>query len=266
MNTFKLMKENPEPGEKRKQFIMTCFVGLDLALNHFGLTLIRRDGSIKFVYGSNEAKFCRISHFDIDTSCSNCKIPEKQKGEDTDTFNAKRREVLICEILDQLRLAELSKFRNHYYVALEDYAYTTMTSTAYILAEMVGVIKNYLWQHGYNLRTLDPSSLKMWATGNGTAHKKDMVKAAKQLIPISLFSRTDLSKNERRRDSSLDISGPITDIADSALLALFVKQEYAIRNKEIKVADLPVHQRKVFIRSTKNNPIDLLSKPFIRKV
>lgn len=242
---------------------MTCFVGLDLGLNRFGLTLIRRDESMVFVYGTTEAKFHKLPFPGI--ICTPCRIPVRSKEESKDIFDARRKEFLVTEILDQLRLAELSKVRTEYYVALEDYAYTSMTNNSYGLAEMVGIIKNYLWQHEYNLRLVDPSTLKLWATGKGSAYKKDMWKAAKSLVSTPLFDREDLMKEDRRRDSSIDLGGPITDLSDSTLLALFVQQEWQIRNKEIFLDHLVAHQKRAFVKRTKASPIEILARPFIRK-
>jgi Holliday junction resolvasome RuvABC endonuclease subunit len=246
---------------------MKDFIGIDLSLNHFGIAF--RNGAssthISLGYSSSKRKFIKnIPGVYVFTSVS------KKKGEDDDSFQARRREQVFSTITYFLEHRESSS--SEWFVGLEDYAYTTRTNSSHQLAELVGTVKHYLWSKGYQLLLIDPASLKLWATGKGNAYKKNMIESAKKLMTGILPKVTildDLTLSEERKvnrsytGTVVDLDGPITDMADAINLSYLVSQKVYLDRKILSFADLPEHQKKVYTKVTKSNPVRLLDLPFI---
>lgn len=77
------------------------------------------------------------------------------------------------------------------FVAYEDYAMgVRISNTLFGLGELGGVIKLLLYTRGIAILTVPPTSLKLFATGNGRAEKGDIAKYVKATEGIE-FPSTD---------------------------------------------------------------------------
>lgn len=62
-------------------------------------------------------------------------------------------------------------------VFIENYSYTSHSSSTHILAEGCGVLKHKIWSEGLTLQTLPVTAIKKFATGKGNATKEGMCRA-----------------------------------------------------------------------------------------
>lgn len=246
---------------------MSNYIGIDLSLNHFGITCRNSEveSSLLLSFSSNKKKFVKRFYYNTYVFST----PTKNKEECDANFQARRREKVlrnICYFLDQ------RKPSSENYVCMEDYAYTTRTGSSHQLAELVGSVKHILWTHGYKLILIDPTTLKLWATGKGNSYKKDMVEVAKSLTAsvfpkCSLLEDPNLSENRKVNrsyaETVVDLDGPVTDIADSIILSYLVEQFVLLKKSSISFAVLPEHQARVYTKTTKTNPVRLYDRPFI---
>lgn len=75
-------------------------------------------------------------------------------------------------------LAEHIKPLNSPEIYIEDYSYTSHSSSTHILAEGCGILKNRLWKLGFNpVKPLPVGTIKKFATGKGNAPKEAMFRA-----------------------------------------------------------------------------------------
>lgn len=136
------------------------------------------------------------------------------------------------------------------YIAIEGYAFHASGQIIQI-AEVTGMIKTLFYNTGWNIRIHDPHSIKMWATGNGSAEKIEILKKArKEGVYIPEFLR----KHEIG-----------FDIADAFFLQQMLSVELRVRDNPLLIKDLLIEQKRVFNRVTKSNPVNLLSTEFISK-
>lgn len=145
------------------------------------------------------------------------------------------------------------------YVAIEDYAYGS-TGLVFNIAEFTGIIKNELWLNNKKLRLYDPPSIKMFATGKGNSDKTIMEKYYRKLYDI------EENKNEMFDLSHLpNFKSPRADIQDAFFIAKLLQAELKLRQGFTLMQDLKEHEIRPFNRTTKANPINLLSRDFIYK-
>lgn len=73
-------------------------------------------------------------------------------------------------------LEQLKQFQSPE-VFIENYSYTSHSSSTHILAEGCGLLKHKLWKNKFKLQTLPVTSIKKFATGKGNATKEGMCRA-----------------------------------------------------------------------------------------
>ena len=166
-------------------------------------------------------------------------------------------------------LLELTQNRS-WYVAIEDYAIGAAFSgsTGLIqIAEMTGVIKHWIYMNGGAIRTYDPSTVKLFATGKGNALKRHVIEAAEQgkfKLPSEMFKEV---KKVWQGHPDKELDGPGSDLCDAFTLAKMLWTELQVRAGKLELKDLPGHVReKIFFRTTKANPVNILARDFIRRV
>lgn len=258
---------------KMEGCIMSSYIiGIDLSLNHFGF--VGTDVEWKFpffAFMTDQAKFMKGNYdwyrFLLDSR-------DRKKEEDIDAYTARRRNTVIRFMSDTTKL-----FTNHLrtvgldvehsitYVAFEGYSYGSKSAGLFELAEVTGCIQNGMYEVGGSIRLYDPLSVKMFATGNARCLKKDMVEVAEKLCPtfkdFSKFVKTKTKKTALGPVEEFD--GPGTDLADAYFLARLLTYELDLRSGEKELKDLTDQERRVFLRVTKGNPVNILEKPFARK-
>jgi len=246
---------------------MEAFIGLDLSLNHWAMVVqlpgweIGDEESILGYFVTNVKKFTTTN-----STATAHYLTKKAKGMDKDNYQIRR----IQESLDHL-LASLdditvkNKQALTLYVAMEGYSYQSVSSSSAQSAELAGHVKMNLFSR-WNaslptyLRIHDPRSVKMFGTGNGNATKRMMYKefsvsappVVQSLVPPALFV-------EKKKD----IDGPGTDLVDAYYLSQMCKVEHFVRQGVYTLEKLPEAQRRIFLRVTKTNPVNLLARQYI---
>ena len=228
-------------------------LGMDLSLNHCGVVRLDMDKE-------NYCNWFGLSNNKIESDQEMITYyPAKKKEDDKSIYNAHRlclvSEFVINSIEEGIALGKLGKL-----FCLEDYAFGARSSSVTGLAELGGITKNYLFDYRIPYRTVDPLTVKLYATGNGHATKTMMLNAIieirKNPFPKSLF-RTEKKKGK------VDLTGVGTDLVDAYWLAHLLRTEIRLRLGYIDLKDLPEKQRNIFLRVTKANPVNILARPFI---
>lgn len=228
------------------------FLGCDISLSHAAVTVLNERGEIFRMFYLTDIKKCVVDENHLRGFLS----PKRKKNEDNLSFHFRRMESfnnLILEIVSKIADQE-------WLIGIEDYSYgSKQTNSILQIAEVTGVFK-YLFlinQDGCKFRLYDPYSIKMFATGNGRASKKQMVEEVREEgidIPDDLIK---IPKNEDK-----DIDGPGTDLADSYFIARLLFMEQQIREGIVDYRSLDEGKRRVFLRTTKANPVNILDAPF----
>jgi len=229
-------------------------IGLDLSKLHYGMTLVKNDAPACFSYMANskkltDASFVRkINGFD---GClySASRTLQKKEYPYKPVFDIEQ-----IQHTEDAILATVSGFwRDDIYVCIEDYAYTQGVNSVTSLAEMTGYIKASLYTNNCRLRLYDPMSLKLW-TGDGKAEKADVQKYVEQFVEFP----PELTDSK----VGLDI---VYDLADSFVLYQMLAYELQTR-KDPSFAKkyLTEQQIRVFNRTTRAKPVNVLDRPFIK--
>ncbi len=135
------------------------------------------------------------------------------------------------------------------FVAMEDFAYGK-SQGAHQIGMTAGLVRCGLLSMDHALRLYDPSSVKIFGTGNGNADK-DRIEECVKLRHDMHFDELGLGKNETG------------DLFDAYLIARMVMTEAKVRRHEWSLADLNPDESRIFLRVTKSCPVNLLDRPFI---
>lgn len=244
-STIRLNQENLANGEIR-------FFGLDYSLTHFSILCMDSGFNVvDYLIGSTKKKDVQFlkdkGHL----------ITDSEDDSDRATFY---RGMSTMEGIWQF----MAKFKNTVNViAIENYAFSANSSRLLQLAEFIGILKSILWSNGYFIRMIDPTSVKMFATGGGIALKKDMVEKAGKCgfeVPKELLKEV----KKKKRGLVLDeLDGVGTDLADSYFLAKLATTEVLLRFGIMGLQDLRDKERRIFLRVTKCNPVNMLDKEYL---
>lgn len=134
-------------------------------------------------------------------------------------------------------------------VALEGYAFAARARSISDLHELGGYIKQTLLTLDVPFRIYDPMSIKLAATGSGSADKGDIKIACLKKLKLDLTPYGKAGEN----------------IADACMIGWLLEQERAIRDGRKKLEDVDPDVRKVLLRTTKAEPTALISKPWIHE-
>jgi Holliday junction resolvasome RuvABC endonuclease subunit len=141
------------------------------------------------------------------------------------------------------------------YAGIEDYAYQA-SQGAHQIGEVGGIARKACWDDGARIRLHDPPSIKMFATHDGTADKKEMVREVLQRWPETKeFCKYTHLKNKTITE----------DLIDAYVIAKLVCVEVQLRNGSMKLSDLHEKEVQVFNRVTKRYPNNLLDREWIQK-
>jgi len=131
------------------------------------------------------------------------------------------------------------------YLAMEDYAYAAL-GKVFNIAESTSALKVRFYEQRIPIRLYDPCSIKLFSTGFGNSDKERM-KQSYNLLP----------ENEK-------LSGIINeDIIDAYFITNLLYLELKIRRGLIRLSDLDESKIKVFNRTSKSHPENLLVQNFI---
>jgi hypothetical protein len=225
---------------------MTIFQGWDISLNH-GAVVQLRDGE--------------LDNFWYYTDVASSADRSKPHG-----FRLKLPTKADRQTKQMLRLAWIERWLDKTilvpnkpdFVGIEDYAIRAEQGAHY-LGEVGGVARLLCWFRGVRFRLHDPVSAKMFSTWDGTA-KKDLVEAKVKERWGQDFGRYNQPPPKRGKQSHRTSE----DLADGYALARLIRMEAQLRAGEIQLTDLEHDkERRVFIRTTKTYPINLLGREWI---
>ena len=135
------------------------------------------------------------------------------------------------------------------HAALEDYALARQ-AFAHHLGEVGGVLRTLLWEVQVPFRLYDVQAVKLFATGHGDAEKASVVMACRDAWDVNF---APFGKVEH---------GAAGNLADAYAIAQLLRTELRLRAGELTLDQLPEHQRRVFLRTTKQHPTNLLAQEF----
>ncbi len=232
--------------------------GLDISLDHGGVVVLNDDGMvIDYLYLTTTKK---IAEVDSEHSHLLSKI---KKDESKDVFRLRRMseyaealvgfENRICTFPPQPE-----------YFSIEGYSYSSQTTSICQIAELTGYLKRLIFTGGGNIRIHDPLTVKLFALNNGKCMKKDIVKVAPDFFPEGLIKKK-MIKKKGMSEKIEEYDGPATDLADAFFLALMLYKELKLRSGEVMLNKLSEGHRRIFLRTTKAYPVNILDRPFICK-
>jgi len=245
----------------------SIIIGLDLSLEHFGMVALNAEGQAfhcSYMYPAQKYVLA-IEKF-MSFPCRGWLTLKKNEGEGRD-FHTIRRIDSASTIIENA-ITNITQLRP-WYVAIEDYAIGAAFSgsTGLIqIAEMTGVVKHWIYMNGGAIRTYDPSTVKLYATGKGNALKRHVIEAVEKegfKLPPEMFKAVNKIW-QGKPDKEFD--GPGSDLCDAYTLARMLWTELQVRAGKIELKDLPEHIReKIFFRVTKANPVNILAREFIKR-
>lgn len=230
--------------------------GLDISLDHGGVVVLdkAREGEIRDWYALTDVK----KYYDI---CPDhvLLLSKQNKDELKDTFRLRR----MKEYLDIIDTIICRSWNIPVYFSIEGYSYASQSTSICQIAELTGYLKQAIFEQGGYIRIHDPLSVKLFATNNGSSMKKEIVEKALKWInvPEGLIKRKQVVKRNNGKVEEFD--GPATDIADAYFLAKMLYFELMVREGKLILEHLSEGERRVFLRTTKMYPVNLLSRPFI---
>lgn len=231
----------------------SVIIGLDISLNHFALYVGDLSGDyIDHMYLTDKKKYLLTTHRDHQLFY---KVPKKTR----ELRTAERR-----KCVSDMAISVLSKYPRTY-VNVEHYAHNARSSSSLEIAELGGIVRNWLYTNGYKIRQTDPMSQQMWACRGGCT-KRDRIEAATIHIPDVHVAHAicdgKLGSTVKKKKGT-DIDGPVTDLVDAYWLYAMLQTELLVRAGMVELKDLTENERKVFLRVTKANPVNLLDREFI---
>lgn len=231
---------------------MTTIYGLDISLDHAGYVVLNDKGDVRDFGAITSVKKYK------DISPGHITLLSKQKREEPkEAFRLRRmkefRGVLIwgCE-------RPLGHF------SIEGYSYSSQSTAVCQIAELTGYLKHTVFEGGGFVRIHDPLSVKLFAINKGNCLKKDIVnRALKHIdVPEGLIKKKIVKKKGIRVE---EFDGPATDIADAYFLARMLWVELEVRAGRILLSELDEGQRRIFLRTSKHYPVNLLDRSFVHK-
>jgi len=138
------------------------------------------------------------------------------------------------------------------YVAIEGYAYAA-TGRVFEIGEFCGLIKYRIYRQGIKMRILEPTVVKLYATGKGNVDKIHMC-----------------DEYEKYNDGQINLDTlpqykTKEDIVDAYYICKLLRLELMLRRGLILLEQLTETEIRIFNRCTKQNPENILSRGFIGK-
>lgn len=225
--------------------------GLDLSPTSPGLVKCELDDGLNIV-STERLGFCGVSKKKLEKETASKNIFHYDKDlQRYDRFN-----FILSRIFDFCKNVE--------YAAIEDYAYGGSGDLTQI-SEFAGAVKFFLYHQNTSIRLVDPQTVKYFSTGAGIATKKQMYDSYVSSI-WNIIEKVDVN-DLPILPASKEKSGisPTSDIIDSWFLMKVLHTELQLRKGLIKLSDLSDNQIKVFNRTTKAFPENILVRDFIKK-
>lgn len=228
-------------------------LGLDLSLNH-GAGVVLTNGKISnFFYYTDKAGSAGQSKRGTRIPPVIYKPKDKQM-------------VSVCRLawLKEYLNEEITNIRADY-VGLEDYAIRAEHGSHY-LGEIGGIARLLVYESGSKLRLHDPTTVKMFTAHDGTCGKDAITRAVKRRWGVD-FSSMDqpCPKASNKNPNPIRNSQTSEDLCDAYAVAHMVWTEWRLRNGAIRLSDFHEKEIRVFNRTTKTYPVNLLDREWISR-
>jgi Holliday junction resolvasome RuvABC endonuclease subunit len=146
------------------------------------------------------------------------------------------------------------KKHNPNYIAYEDYILES-SGGVYQIAELGGVLRLWLWERGFKIRTYQPGSVKLAWAGKGDANKDEMIgRAYKYLEQNPSGLNDELLKMPKKY---------FEGIADALANVRLLSYELKFRAGKIQLSEMPENIVRVFNRVTQFMPMCLIDRPWL---
>jgi len=216
-------------------------LGLDISLGHGAITLTSNRAVKNWWYYSEKAGHAKASkHGTL--------LPyKKSKKDDPELIAIQRIHWIYCWISRVIKVAAADC------AMIEAYAHGK-TNQAHQIGEGGAAAKLALWRSGVPFRSIPPTSLKMFATHDGSADKALMEDASKDRWGVD-FSRENGSISDRTVSE---------DLADSTALSVLAATEWMLRSGALLLKDLEHDkERRVFLETSKIRTVNILGRDWI---
>lgn len=202
------------------------FVGLDLSLAGTAAVAINEKGRVKRILAFSSAKRELLdARPDVDI----CRAPAAPLGDPQASWNRTRQVARI------VRHWVAQQADDTAVVGLEDHAYGARGTAIYQLGHLHGLVRDYLSANLLPFLLVEPTTVKLYATGAGRAEKADVIRATLN----AGFDVGDFGASTRH------------NVADAYWIAQLARvwNEAGPSVKRLDLASLPPHQRRVFLPS-----------------
>jgi Holliday junction resolvasome RuvABC endonuclease subunit len=231
---------------------MAKILGMDISLNH-GAIVELVDGELSnFWYYTSLAGSANISKrgYRID--------PAVFKFKDKLAVGVAR-----LEWIEKFLQEEVLSNSAAEYSGIEDYALRAEQGS-HQLGEAGGVARLLCYKAGLKLRLHDPISTKMFVAHDGTCQKDAVQRAVERRWGVD-FSPVDQppKKSTPKRPNPKQNKQTSEDLSDAFAIAQLVWTEVQLRSGKIIMSDLHEKEVRVFNRTTKTYPLNLLGRDWI---
>lgn len=202
-------------------------LGIDPSLNGSGFMIMRNEKVVDYFFFSQVIKI-------VDSSEGHGMLNRND--------GPKRLEVIYNFFI------ELMAKYNFDYAAIEDYAFGAKSNSTFQIGGIGEMFRLQLYIAGIPFREYEPTKVKKYATGNGTAEKSAMVvEAYKNGFDVSAYGKSG------------------EDLADSYWIGRMLSTELKLHKDTSYGSMLEKNKRETFTEATKAYPIPIINRPFISK-
>jgi Holliday junction resolvasome RuvABC endonuclease subunit len=145
------------------------------------------------------------------------------------------------------------------HIAVEDYAYGA-TGKVFHIAEYAGLVKFLLWDNDKKIRLYDPNTIKIFASTRGNCDKITMHEMYQKL---ECDYKIDISGMPEVKTTSG--ASPTSDLIDAFFIAELLRTELKLRKGLIDLKSLDESLIKVFNRTTKAHPENILVEEYLER-
>lgn len=219
------------------------YLGCDISLNHGAMVLIEGGVVQKVFLYSDTKKVVEAGRklgyetYHVDTAGM-----KKKAGKDKKLFEALR-----LHRLKNIFALVVTTARPDY-ACIEDYAYGAKSASHLQIGEAGGAMRLVLMYREVPFRLHEPGSIKMYIAWDGAAQKDKIAASVQERWGVSFSPEVD----------------PEGDLADAYGVARLLQDEVQLRAGIGALAGRHPKEIEVFNRVTKQNPVNLLARPFIR--
>jgi Holliday junction resolvasome RuvABC endonuclease subunit len=226
--------------------VSTKYWGCDLSLGHGAIVQLKGGKLDNFWFWTEKAGIAKLGK-------KHGVRMELPKGLDGGTYDVLRL-AWIHDFIETRIDAEAPDF-----IALEAYA-LGKSFRAHQIGEVGGLARLLFLKKSIPFRLYDPLSVKMFAAHDGTADKTNMRWSVQRRWKCD-FDRFNPPKTGKKQTTETS-----EDLCDAMAIAQLVRLEALLRAGKRALADLKHDKdRRVFLRTTKAEPVNILGRDWIRK-